>query len=87
MPTDNFWMTDRIALLGTASDAVVAKRLGISALKVYTERANRRIPAYNRYRWGQTELALFRSYTDEEIAKMTGRSVTEIGGKRRELSK
>jgi hypothetical protein len=83
---NNFWTPDRIALLGTDFDPVIAKRLGITKHKVYLQRRRLGIkPLEIPCKWGETELALLRSHTDQEVAKMTGRSVTEVAAKRLSL--
>jgi hypothetical protein len=87
MPSDNFWTIERIALLGTVSDREIAKRLGIPVSAVHGQRTIRNIPPWKRYKWGETELGLLRTYTDQEIAELTGRSLFDIAAKRRELSK
>jgi hypothetical protein len=90
MSAPHFWTRERIALLGTDSDAAIAKHLGIEPSKVFLQRSRRGIRAFESLRhgyckWGQTELGLFRNYTDEEIAKLTGRSVKEVAAKRKSL--
>ena len=90
MSAPHFWTRKRLALLGTNSDGAIAKRLGITPSQVFLQRNRRGIPAFEslhhgRCNWGQTELGLFRSYTDQEIAKLTGRSVNEVAAKRRAL--
>ena len=89
MSTVRFWTAERAALLGTDSDAVIAERLGVSIAAVEAQRKQRHIPVYGNggCRWGQTDLGLLRSYSDEEIAKITRRSLREIAAKRREMSK
>jgi hypothetical protein len=85
MRSANFWTAERIALLGTCSDAEIAKRLGISPTAVFVQRKTHNIPPWNRYKWGETELRLLRTCTDQEIAELTGRSFQEIAARRREL--
>ena len=90
MLPDSFWTIDRIALLGTDTDAAIAKLLGIPKDSVFSQRTLHGIPAYGKpgaSKWGETELALLRNYTDREIAKITSRSLQEIAAKRREVSK
>ncbi len=90
MPNSDFWTPKRIALLGTDSDRAIAKRLGVSPSLVGNQRRAIGIPAARELgappcKWGETELALMRSYTDEEVAKMTGRSIHDVAAKRRSL--
>jgi hypothetical protein len=85
-----FWSAKRIALLGTQSDAAIAKGLGVSITSVALKRRECGIPSYSgatvrRCPWGETELGLLRTYTDDEIAKMTGRSIQEVAAKRKSL--
>jgi hypothetical protein len=91
MSAPHFWTREKIALLGKDTDGVIAKRLGISPSEVFLQRSRRGIRAFEtlrhgRWKWGQTELALLRNYTDREIAKLTGRSLKEIAAKRRSIS-
>ena len=92
MSKPHFWTLEKIALLGTDSDATIAKRLGVSPSRIFLQRSRRGIPAHKsmkrpNYKWGQTELDLLRTYTDREIAKITGRSLREIAAKRREVAR
>jgi hypothetical protein len=74
MYSSEFWTAEKIALLGTDSDVVIAKQLGISHATVAAQRRKRDIETYARrrgYKWGQTELSLLGSYSDREIEQMT----------------
>ena len=83
---NNFWTTDRIALLGTDFDPTIAQRLGITTHKVRAKRVQLGIrPLQMLCNWGQTELALLRTHTDQEVAKMTGRSIKDVAAKRQSL--
>jgi len=83
---NNFWTPDRIALLGTDFDPVIGQRLGISTHKVRAKRVQLGIrPLQMLCNWGQTELTLLRTHTDQEVAKMTGRSLNDVAAKRRSL--
>jgi hypothetical protein len=86
--TDASWTTEIVPLLGTMSDAKLGKRVGRSAQTVGALRRRLGIKSFASVvsRWGETELALLRSYTDEEIAAMTSRKIEEIAAKRREIS-
>ena len=80
------WKPENIALLGTASDPAIAKRLGVTITEVREARKLFGIlPSTNKFKWGETELALLRSYSDQEVAKITGRKVDEVAAKRRSL--
>jgi hypothetical protein len=90
MSAPHFWTREKIALLGTDTDGAIAKHLGIAPSQVFLQRSRRGIRAFEslrlgRCKWGQTELGLFRNYTDQEIAKLTGRSVQDVAAKRRSL--
>jgi hypothetical protein len=90
MSAPHFWTRERIALLGTDSDPAIAQRLGIETSQVFLQRSRRGIRAFESLRhgywkWGQTELGLFHNYTDQEIAKLTGRSIQDIAAKRKSL--
>jgi hypothetical protein len=47
-PLRHTWTDEEVALLGTASDRAVAKRLGIGVHLVETQRKRLGIPAYGR---------------------------------------
>jgi hypothetical protein len=88
MPRKRIWKRIDIALLGTVSDAAVAKRLGISSAAVCHKRHSLRIPAFRkRFRaWGITELSMLGRYSDAEIAKLTHRPLNEVEEKRKSLN-
>jgi hypothetical protein len=91
MSAPHFWTRKKIALLGRDSDGAIAKRLGISTAQVFQQRTRRGIRAFESFhhghcKWGQTELGLLRNYSDQEIAKMTGRSLQKIADMRRSAS-
>ena len=77
-----------LALLGKIPDRELAQRLGCTVQSVGMHRRARGIKPFGPNtrvpKWGLTELALLRGYSDKEIAKMTGRSPTGIAAKRRE---
>src|SRR5215471_11449537 len=85
------WTAARLSLLGQIPDAELARRMGCRKLEVAMLRRMHGIKATKltpsrRCAWGQTELGLLHSYSDRQIAKMTGRSVSEISAKRRAVS-
>jgi hypothetical protein len=86
--TEASWTAEILPLLGTMSDAKLGKRVGRSAQTVGALRRSLGIKSFGGVvsRWGETELALLRSYTDEEIAAMTSRKIEDIAAKRRETS-
>jgi hypothetical protein len=88
MPTDRkFWTPEREALLGTEADTAIAKSLGVTPSTIGHRRERLGIPSFgsSKTKWGQVELALFRSYSDAEITRMTGRTSVEVVAKRRSL--
>ncbi len=84
-----FWTAEKVALLGMHPDKALGERFGVSRLAVRMQRYRRGIPAKHgsprHQNWGQTDLGLLRSYTNSEIAKMTGRSSKEVAAKRKSL--
>jgi hypothetical protein len=82
-----FWTPEKDALLGTDSDCAIAKRLGVTHAAVWQRRQKLGIPAchLSKTKWGECEIALFRSYCDKEIQRMTGRTLAEVVAKRRSL--
>jgi hypothetical protein len=91
MPVDKGpWTSETLALLGTMPDSELAKRVGCIKQAVSMERRMRGIKAWKSngtrsYAWGTTELGLLCNYSDEEVAKITGRSMAEIVAKRKAL--
>jgi len=87
MPRRRIWKKTEIALLGTAPDAAIAKRLHVSSATVCKLRNELRIPAHRgQFRgWGTTELGMLGRYSDAEIAKITNRPVAEVTAKRTTL--
>jgi hypothetical protein len=89
MSRPHFWTAKVVAMLGKDTDKAVAQKLGVTPTTVFLQRSKRGIPPYGRRsrmpNWGQTELSLLQTYSDKEIAKLTGRSVPEIAAKRRAL--
>lgn len=71
---DPFWTPERDALLGTAADPVIARRLGVSAGRVYGRRRKLGIaPAYvvPRYDWTEIDPLLGTEF-DREVAARFG---------------
>jgi hypothetical protein len=46
-----------------------------------------RTPYSSKIKWGETELALLGCYPDDEVVRITGRSLKEVQAKRLELNK
>jgi len=85
------WTPETLALLGKMPDSELARRVGCTAQAVSLKRNKLHIPRFissshrvHRVHWGETELGLLRNHSDKEVAKMTGRSLTEIAAKRRD---
>jgi hypothetical protein len=91
MPRKTLWTPAVIALLGTASDAAIAKRLGCSMSAVSDRRGKLGIRNHGRAtgtcKWGQSDVNMLGRYADEEVAKITGRSLREVIAKRNELKR
>jgi len=87
MPRRRIWKKTEIALLGTAPDAAIARRLNVSSATVCKLRNQFRIPAHRgQFRgWGTTELGMLGRFSDAEIAKITNRPVAEVTAKRTTL--
>ncbi len=87
MPRKRIWKSAEITLLGTVSDAALAKQLGISPAAVFQKRCAVGVPAFEkRFRaWGVTELTMLGRYADAEIAKLSGRPLEDVLLKRKEL--
>ncbi|HTQ40996.1 MAG TPA: hypothetical protein VMJ32_18420 [Pirellulales bacterium] len=89
-PGHHHWTAPEIALLGTMSDSVIAKKLGVSHQSVALKRRKLGIASWTRQvrmpgKWGPTELGLFRNFTDAEIAKITGRKLADVKAKREQI--
>ncbi len=86
------WTENEIALLGQDSDTRIAEKLDSHLYEVATKRRQLKIPGYSgrrhsncRWKWGPTELLMFRTYEDEEIANITYRPLDLIKAMRAEL--
>jgi hypothetical protein len=83
------WTKDEDKLLGTMTDAALAKRLGCATMTVFKRRHALKIaplrPSGGYNKWGVTELAMLGRWPDEELAQITGRSLAEVQAKRLEL--
>lgn len=82
------WLSDAVALLGTMSDAKVAKRLGCCELTVGKERRRRQIPTYQTQRKFSPDddrVLADPMLTQKEMAAMLGRSVPSVRGRLQRL--
>ncbi|HJZ57215.1 MAG TPA: hypothetical protein VKE74_19755 [Gemmataceae bacterium] len=83
------WTPEQLALLGTAPDAQLAKRLGRSPEAVRAKRCLRRVPLFSataensQRAWAEEDLALVGTDRDEVIARKIGRTAKAVGDKRR----
>lgn len=70
------WTAEEINLLGTAPDAVIARRIGRTLAEIKAQRSalNVAAPGAQR-RWSPEELALLGKLPDEEIARRIDRPV------------
>ena len=92
MPHRDPWTTAEEALLGTAPDPVIAKRLGRTRIAITQRREVLGIAAFRlgsitrrRLNGARTELALLGRYPDKHVAKLTGRSLAQVKAKRLEI--
>ena len=82
------WTPAAIAMLGSATDSKVAKKLGCSASSVKQKREQLGISNRSQIcRWGLCELNMLGRYSDKEVAKITGRNVASVIAKRKELNR
>ena len=85
------WTPAVIALLGTVSDNEVATKLACSATTVRKKRTRLGIASHGRSKgvckWGACELNMLGRYADKDVAKITGRKLSEVIAKRNELNR
>lgn len=85
------WTAADDALLGTATDAEVAKRIGITMLSVFKRRQKLGIPPHQRQTlsksWGLAELGLLGQYPDEQVAELLKRPVDAVRRKRIQIGR
>jgi hypothetical protein len=82
------WTPVEIALLGTAPDTEIAKRLDVSASAVARKRTQLGIAPRSTQgltRWGLTEMSMLGRYCDSQVAELTGRPLKEVVAKREML--
>ena len=82
------WRPEEVALLGTAPDHEIAKRLRRTMDAVQQKRTELGIPTFSRSpfrRWTAEEGALLGAAPDEEIAARIGRSLEAVRTRRRRL--
>jgi hypothetical protein len=83
-PRPNAWTPSETALLGTASDKAVAKRLGrtVVAVAIHRKCLGIRNPHNEFVPWTPEETALLGKMRDEEVARRTGRPLGSVSVKR-----
>jgi hypothetical protein len=79
------WTEEDLALLGTAPDAEVARRIGLTANAVRVMRDRLGIPRPAGGRWRDGDLALLGTLPDREVARQIGRSLSSVTQKRCKL--
>ena len=79
------WTAEETALLGTAPDAEVARRIGRTPEAVRVMRDRRGIPRPAGGRWRDEDLALLGTLPDSEVARRLGRSLSSVTQKRCKL--
>ena len=79
------WTAEEIALLGTAPDEEVARRVGrtLNAVRFMRDRLGISRPAGGR--WRGEELVLLGTLPDREVARKLGRSLQSVAQKRTKL--
>lgn len=83
-----FWDEEAISLLGTMTDAALARRLGIRHHLVLYKRLSLGIPSFKNMKereWGQKDLRLLGKKSDQEVAELLGMTKTTVVNKRRSL--
>lgn len=90
-PRDTRWTADMLALLGTMTDAAVARALNITARVVQRQRVNCGIPPFARRgrwpsaAWTPEALALLGTASDAAVAAQIGLKVSAVHAKRKSL--
>ena len=85
------WTARDLALLGTASDAEIAKRVGFTPTSVEHQRKRKGIAPYGsttdqrRHRWTKRQIGWLGNLTDREIAERIGVTIGAVAWKRRLL--
>jgi hypothetical protein len=79
------WAPEDIALLGTAADAEVAKRIGRTVDAVRQKREELGLPNPAGNRWAPGAIALLGTLPDQEVARLLGRSIQSVTQKRIKL--
>jgi hypothetical protein len=77
------WTRGMVAMLGTKSDAALARQWGFWDKTVGDERRRRGIPAWStHHRWTKAELELLGTMPDADLARQLGMSIVAVRGMR-----
>jgi len=84
----NYWDTGKIALLGTMSDAALAKHLGIKWTSVFEKRKSLGIASFRKFgpqKWNQKAIRMLGKKSDQEVANIFEMAKTTVFNKRKSL--
>jgi hypothetical protein len=85
VPLGRNWTPEEEALLGTATDAQIARRLRRTVGSVAWRRREKGIPPLTNVRpWTAQEIAMLGTLTDRKIARKLGRTASAVSCKRRD---
>ncbi len=87
LPACHRWTPHEIALIGTDTDAAIAKALDVPRRAVIFKRYQLGIPSFQRASrpWTDDEIALLGTAPDPEIARRVGKSADAVAKKRHQL--
>ena len=90
----SIWTEENIALLGTGSDSVIAKKIGVARTTLTNKRLSLKIPCYRKskgkntktnQKWTKKRLEMLGIIEDKEIARIMKCSLRTVSRKRAEL--
>ena len=76
------WTEDELALLGTATNGELARRIGRTEGAVTSKRSDLGIPHPNGWHWTEEQLALLGTAPDEEVAARIGKTPGAVCARR-----
>src|SRR5260370_20943698 len=79
------WHPEELELLGTGSDAEIARKLGRTEEVIRLKRQNLGAEAPQQPAWTDQDIRLLGTRPDRQIARLTGRSLTAVQTKRLDL--
>jgi len=87
LPPCHHWTEQEIAMIGTGTDAAIARALGLPRYAVIHKRYQLGIPSFVRAadQWTEDEIALLGTATDPEIARRVAKSAGAVAKKRKQL--